>query len=170
MYALALQYSSQDGTGLTCLIGIIVLIIVGIILATISSKTKNAYPYNQKVTTSLPRDQIVEIAKKHFPKSIISKSFNWESLWIGDHRFELKGYYLNNSQGCFTLLITGIIPGYLLIRLLMERTETVTIDFSEMEASGEITLAAKGLRARQEVDGLAQELGHESWLAKMGIS
>lgn len=41
----------------------------------------------------------------------------------------------------------------------MERSEEVTVDFSEFESTGQLTLRAKGLRAQREVDKLADRLG-----------
>lgn len=56
------------------------------------------------------------------------------------------------------MLLTGIIPGALLIWLAMGRTETVTIDFAKFQATGELILEAKGLRAKREVDNIAAKL------------
>jgi len=151
------QRASSNASGLQCIIALVILGVAWAVLANLNSKTKNTAPYSRTVTTSFTREQIINLVERAFPKSMISKGFNWEPSWPAPHKFTMSGYYLTNGQGCLTLLLTGIIPGYLVLKLAMERSEEVAVDFAEFE-SGQLTLGAKGLRAQREVDKLADRL------------
>jgi len=159
MYSPILQSTSSDGSELQCLFMVVVLVAAWILLATLAAKTKNAPPYSRTITTPLPREQIVNLAERSFPKSLVSREFNWKSSWSTPNRFAWSGYYLTNAQGCLALLLTGLIPGYLLIKAVMGRTEEVVIDFSSFEETQHLTLEAKGLRAQREVAQLINRLG-----------
>ena len=159
MYSPILQSTSSDASGLQCIIALVIMGVAWIILANLASKTKNASLYAQTVTTTLPREQIINLIERTFPKSLISREFNWKSSWPTSERLAWSGYYLTNGQGCLTLLLTGLIPGYLLVKYAMGRTEEVVIDFSNFEETQELRLEAIGLRARHEVDQLIQRLG-----------
>lgn len=161
MYSPMLQSTSSDGASVQCIIALVILAVAWIILASLASKTKSAPLYAQIVTTALPRQQIVNLAERSFPKSLVSREFNWKSSWPTPDRLALSGYYLTNGQGCLTLLLTGLIPGYLLVKYVMGRTEEVVIDFSNFEESQELRLEAMGLRAQRELDQLIQRLGME---------
>lgn len=158
MYSPVLQSSSPDASGLQCIIALVVLAVVGIVLANLASKTKNAAPYSRKVATSLPREQIIKQVERALPKSLVGREFNWKPAWLTADKFTLSGYYLTNGQGCLVMFLTGLIPGYLFIKHLMGRSEEIVVDFSKFEEAGELTLEALGLRARREVDKLANKL------------
>jgi hypothetical protein len=158
------QYaSSSDGSMLQCTVMLGILLVVGFALYSLNSRTENAPMYSRTVVTSLPRERVLEIIKKAFPRSIISKRFNWDSVqlaYISTERSEasIPGYYLSNGQGCLVLLITGLIPGYLLLYSIMKQTEKVTVSLSNLAEAGEITFEAKGLRAQKLVDKLVEQL------------
>jgi hypothetical protein len=145
---------------------IVILAIAWAVLAGLNSNTKKAPPYSRTVTTPLSREQVINFVERSIPKSIISKSFNWQSSWQTSDKFAMSGHYLTNGQGCVTLLLTGIIPGYLIIKFAMERSEEMAIDFSKFEDAGELQLDAKGLRARREVEKLAERLANPPPWAK----
>ena len=160
MYAPTLQSGSSDSAaGLQCIILLIIIAIAWVVLANLKSKTKNAAPYSRSITSSLPREQITKLVLDSFPKSIVTSSFNWKSSWPTSDRLAMSGYYLTNGQGCLVMLLTGIIPGALLIRFTMGPTEQVTVDFSKLQTTGELILEAQGLRAQREVNNLATKLG-----------
>ena len=160
MYAPLLQSSSTNAiTTLQCVYLIVAIIIAAIVLVNLASKTKNAPPYSRAVTTTLPREEVVKLVEHSFPKSIVISSFNWKSSWETPERMAIAGYYVTNGQGCLVMILTGIIPGALLIWLAMGRTEKVIVDFAKFQGTGKLTLEAKGLRARREVDTLAPKLG-----------
>jgi len=159
LYAPMYQSTSSDATGLQCIIGIVILIVAAVVLASLASKTKNAAPSSRAITTSLSREQATELVKSHFPKSMLPSTYDWKISSPTPDRLTLSGYYLTTGQGCLVLLLTGIIPGDLFMRLLMGRTEQVTIDFSKLQDEGKLTFEAKGLRAQREVNKLADELG-----------
>jgi hypothetical protein len=158
MFSPIFQRASSDTSGLQWIMALVILVIAWVVLANLNSKTKRATPYSRTITTAYTRDQIVNLTEAAFPKSLISKSFNWQSSWLTADRFALSGYYLTNGQGCLTLLITGIIPGYLAIKFAMERSEQIVIDFSRLPDTGELTLEAQGLRAQREVNRLADKI------------
>jgi hypothetical protein len=152
------QQASSDASGAQCLVVIISLVLVWIVLASLTAKTKKAEPYTRTVQTSRSREEVVKLVEGFFPKSFISSAFNWQRAWPVSDKLTLSGYYLTDSQGCLTLLITGLLPGYFLIKYAMGRTEEVAIDFSGFQDSGELTLEAKGLRAQREIDRLVGKL------------
>jgi len=162
MYAPMLQSNTSDASGIQCIVFLVILFVVAVVLGYLASKTKSAPLYSEKITTSLSREEAKKIIKSHFPKNIVSSAFNWKSSWSTDEKLVLSGYYLTSGQGCATMLLTGIIPGYFLIKSIMGRSEEVVVDFSKHSTSGELTLEAKGLRAQQEVDKLIYKLLNEA--------
>jgi hypothetical protein len=161
MYAPVLQSgsSSDAASGLQCIILLVFIAITWAVLANLKSKTKNASAYTKTITSTLPREQIVKLVQGFFPKSIVSSTFNWKLSWPTPDKLTMSGYYLTNGQGCLAMIVTGILPGALLIRYVMGPTEQVSVDFSKFQTAGELTLEAKGLRAQQEVDNLITKLG-----------
>jgi hypothetical protein len=135
-----------------------VIAAVWIILARMASKTKEASPYAQTVTTSLSREQVSEQVEESFPRGGLVLTSSWERSSPTDDRLELSGYYLGTGGGCLTYLVTGIVPGYLLIKYLMGRTEQVAVDFSALETTGEVAVRAAGLRGREKAVELVRKL------------
>ena len=158
MYSPIFQDTSVDSSGLQCIITLVVLAVVWIVLARLASKTKKTSPYSQTATTSLSKEQVTKLVDKSFPRGGLIVTSDWKRSWPTDDRLVLSGYYLTTGQGCLTYLFTGIIPGFLLIKFVMRRTEQVTVDFSRFESTGELTLEAKGIRAQREVDNLVSKL------------
>ena len=149
---------SSDTSGLQCIVILVILGIAGAVLWGIASRSKNASPVSQTLKTSLPREQIVKLIEKALPKSIVTSSFNWKLSWPTSDTLLLSGYYLTNGQSCLVLILTGIIPGALLIWLLMGQSEKIKIDFSKLQSTGELVLEAQGLRAQQEADKLVDRI------------
>lgn len=150
--------ASDAANMLQCAYLIVAVIIGAIILVALARRTKNAPLYSRVVPTPLSRNEIIKLVEHYFPKSIVVSSFDWRLAWVTPERLAVTGYYVTNGQGCLIMLLTGIIPGALLIWLAMGRTETVTIDFAKFQATGELILEAKGLRAKREVDNIAAKL------------
>jgi hypothetical protein len=159
MYSPIFQGTSSDTSGLQCIIALVMLAVAWIVLANLASKTKNVMPYSRTVTTSLSRDEATKLVDSSFSKTGLTVASNWQRSWPTPDKFALSGYYLTDGQGCLAMLLTGIIPGYLLIKYVMGRTEQVTVDFSKFLGTGELTLEAKGLRAQREVSNLITKLG-----------
>jgi hypothetical protein len=115
-------------------------------------------PYTQVITSPLSREHIVQLVMDAFPKSKVVSAFSWKSSWPAPDRLMVSGQYLTDGQGCLVMLLMGIIPGLLLIRFAMGKTEQVTVDFSNFPAAGQLLLEARGLRAQREVSNLAARL------------
>jgi hypothetical protein len=140
------------------LITIIAAGIIAVIMIVRNQRTKNAPPRSKTIQTSLTRDQIVEIAERHFPKSIIISAFSWKYSWPSNDEFVAVGRSVKDSVGCLILLLTGIIFGIVLLLLFNPQSESVRIDFSRFESSGELTITAKGLRAQKEAEKLGEKI------------
>jgi hypothetical protein len=158
MFSPVFQSTSSDISGLECIFFLVILGIVALVLVNLKSQTKKALPFSRTAQTSLSREQAVKLTEESFPKSVVVSSFNWKPSWPTADKLSLDGYYLTNGQSCLVMILTGIIPGALLIWLAMGRTEQVIVDFSKFQGTGQLTLEAKGLRAQQEVVRLVAKL------------
>jgi len=159
------QSTSSDDvvfSAIQCIVVLAILVIAWIVLTNLASKTKNASSYTRTIMTSLSREEVTDLVEHSFSKIGLTVAANWKRSWEGPDRLVLSGYYLTDGQGCLTMLLTGIIPGYLLIKYVMGRTETVKVDFSKLQSTRQLTLEAKGIRAQREVDKLVNKIEAEA--------
>lgn len=159
MYEVVMQSSSSDSNmGLGCLTILVMVAIAWAVLAKLASMSKQAMPSTQVITSSLARERIVQLVLEAFPKSKVVSDFSWEPAWPTSERLTVSGQYLTDGQGCLVMLLMGIIPGLLMIRFAMGKTERVSVDFSSFQATGQLSLEASGLRAQKEIGKLVTRL------------
>ena len=159
MFSMALQ-STSDSTGtLQCLVIIVIWVAVGIWLASISSKSKQASIYSETARTTLARDEVEKLAYQVTSKKPI---FNgWKRKKVEPDRFVIYGYPLGMGQGCLGLLLTGILPGFIIMAVVMKQSERVTLDFSNFDDTGEVMVRAEGIMTKEPAVQLVRRLEAE---------
>jgi hypothetical protein len=84
-----------------------------------------------------------------FPKgSWVSSSFGWKRDSNTENILVLSRNYFSPEQGCLLYLVTGLLPGVLILSL-MGRTEKVTVGMAALETNNEIVVKGQGLRGRE---------------------
>lgn len=145
---------------LQCLLPLAIMAIVWFALFEARKKSRQAPMQSLTLPTKLSRQEIAKIVNNSLPRSLISSAFNWSVQSIRDE-LRISGYYLTNGLGCLVLLVTGIIPGYLLLLLTRDETESVTIDFSSLEDTGLVKVITAGSHAQKITEKLIPKLEHK---------
>lgn len=157
-YSLPQQYDDNEGSGLTCLIWSVTLIVVVVIAVAARNRTRKAPEYTQQLSTALPRPDLEAIVNEMFPKgNWISSSFGWKRDSSTADILVLSRNYFSPEQGCLLYLVTGLLPGVLILSL-MGQTEKVTVGMSTLETNNEIMVKGQGLRGREEAEQLVGKL------------
>jgi hypothetical protein len=93
-----------------------------------------------------------------FPKgNWISSSFGWKRDSSTADILVLSRNYSSPEQGCLLYLVTGLLPGVLILSL-MGQTEKVTVGMSALETNNEIMVKGQGLRGREQAEQLVGKL------------
>lgn len=112
------------------------------------------------IRTRHSREAVLAQIARTFPRSWISRRFNWECS-ERSNQITYDGYYLPNSLGCLILLLTGIIPGFIILYLVARKTEHVTFFFNNFDEDGIINVEARGTLSKQIVQQLSLQLASE---------
>ena len=143
-----------------CILPLVILAIVWFALFQIKKKSRQTPTQTLTLSTELSRQEIGEIVADALPRSLISSAFNWNMHAIRDE-LKISGNYLTDGQGCLVLLVTGIIPGFLLLIFTADEIELITMDFSFLEDSGLLKVTTEGPRAQQVTEKLIPKLEHK---------
>jgi hypothetical protein len=149
------QQSSDNGINVFWCFWSVILIVAIAIAYTDRDRTRKAPEYMQRLSTPLLRLDLEAIVNELFPKgSWVSSSFGWKRDSNTEGILALSRNYFSPKQGCLLYLVTGLLPGVLILSL-MGRTERVTVDMSALETNNEIMVKGQGLRGRE---GFVKEL------------
>jgi hypothetical protein len=152
------QQSSDDGINVFWCFWSVILIVAIAIAYTDHDRTRKAPEYTQRLSTTLPRPDLEAIVNEMFPKgSWVSSSFGWKRDSNTEGILALSRNYFSPEQGCLLYLVTGLLPGVLILSL-MGRTERMTVDMSALATNNEIMVKGQGLRGREQAEQLVGKL------------
>jgi hypothetical protein len=135
-----------------------ILIIAVVVAVAARNRTRKVPDYTRRLSTALPRMALEAIVNEMFPKgSWVSSSFGWRRDSNTEGILVLSRNYFSSEQGCLLYLLTGLLPGVLIISL-MGRTEKVIIDMSALGPNNEIVVKGQGLRGREKAEQLVGKL------------
>lgn len=132
------------------------------LLVFLTRRSESASVYKTTMQMKQSRLDVQKLIDRAFPRSLISKRFNWQKREGKNSRLDYYGYYLPNDLGCLILLLTGIIPGYIILYFVAKQTEHVAFSFDDFDSEGIIRVEARGLLASRIARQLAQQVATTS--------
>ena len=150
----------SDPATIQCILILVVTAFFWIVLVQVRNNARQAPAHSQTLSSELSRQEIVKIVKNSLPRSLVSSAFSWDMQTMGDE-LRVAGFYITNGLGCLVLLLTGIIPGFILLLLTRDVTEVVTIDFSSLEDKGLLEVITTGSQAQKLTEKLIPKLEHK---------